>query len=154
MPCVIQLCIKTKTLLLSLSRDAGSTLSSTSQLDADNPHLLNPEDIPLWLPAALPASLRVGELISQFLDFERRLHLAQLDDTPVVATKVLLLPRYVVKVMCIFRSPVVILHWQVHCNTTTKHCKTHCNMRYFIMTNIVLPVPYKIVHYNTTYNLE
>ncbi|KAL1940996.1 hypothetical protein VTO73DRAFT_7632 [Trametes versicolor] len=77
MPAVVQLRIQTNTTLPLLPDDAMPDGHPENE-DVD---IVNPEDLVLWLPSAIPSSLRIGDFTQRLSDFERRLRLAQIEDS-------------------------------------------------------------------------
>ncbi|OJT10121.1 hypothetical protein TRAPUB_13392 [Trametes pubescens] len=77
MPSLTQLRIRTLTVIHSLDElDHGEVAPRATK--NSTPY---PEDTVLWLPSALPSSLRVGDLTTQLLGMELRLRLAQAEDS-------------------------------------------------------------------------
>ncbi|KAH9884045.1 hypothetical protein C8Q73DRAFT_661408, partial [Cubamyces lactineus] len=83
MPAVIQLRVQTNTLLSPSGVDTQGVPPTATNTDteSDGPPIPNPEDASLFLPSALPPHLLVGEHTSRLLNYERRLRLAQLEDS-------------------------------------------------------------------------
>ncbi|KAL1937896.1 hypothetical protein VTO73DRAFT_12789 [Trametes versicolor] len=77
MPAVVQLRIQTNTVLPSLPDESPPD----GDPDDENIDTVNPEEIALWLPSAVPEALRVGDFTRRLVDLERRLRLAQIDDS-------------------------------------------------------------------------
>lgn len=77
MPSITQLRIRTLSVVQPLDE-----LDHSDEAPRTAKHAMpNPEDTVLWLPSALPPSLRVGDLTKKLLDTELRLRLAQAEDS-------------------------------------------------------------------------